>query len=108
MGSVPPLLHSSTDTGFAVLVPAVPVKNSYLTHLPMEGDGREPEIAKQQRCSLSVVTGATEYHEGVAGQLIENINQVGVLNHRTRYVTGLKKAWRPSKCGRCSSLGSRS
>lgn len=59
--------------------------NSYLTHLPMEGDGSEPEVSEQQSRSLSVVTGAAEYHKGVASQFIENINQVGVLNYKTRY-----------------------
>lgn len=28
------------------LFPTVPVKNSYLTHLSMEGDGSEPEISE--------------------------------------------------------------
>lgn len=62
----------------------LPVKNSYLTHLSMEGDGSEPEISEQQSCSLSVVTGAAEYHKGVSSQFIENINQVGILKSQNK------------------------
>lgn len=69
----------------------LPAKNSHLTHLSMEGDGSEPEISEQQSCSLSVVTGAAEYHKGVASQFIENINQVGILNHKTKYITDLEQ-----------------
>lgn len=69
-----------------------PTKNSYLTHLSMEGDGSESKISEQQSRSLSIVTGAAEYHKGVASQFIEYINQVGVLNHepKTKYITDLE------------------
>lgn len=64
-------------------------KNSYLTHLSMEGNGSESKISEQQSCPLSIVTGGAEYHKGVSSQFIQNINQVGILSHKAKiiYVT---------------------
>lgn len=51
-------------------LPLIRPKNLYLTHLSVEGDGSESKISEEQSCSLSIVTGAAEYHKGVSSQFI--------------------------------------
>ena len=51
----------------------------HLAHLPVQGDGGDPQVPEQQRHPLGVVARAAEDHEGVAGQLVQNGHQIAVL-----------------------------
>jgi len=55
---------------------------AHLSHLPMQGDGREAEVAQHEGDTLRIGARAAEDHEGVASELIEDVHEVDVLEHK--------------------------
>ena len=50
----------------------------------MQGNGTKAEVPEHQRQPLCVVAGGGKNDEGIATQLIENVNQVHILRKKSK------------------------
>ena len=56
----------------------------HLAHLAVEGDRREAEVTQHQSDALRAGARAAEHHERVAGELVQEVHQVDILQANGR------------------------